>query len=72
MKHKDITLNFMLIWMAVSQATRSKCKFIFEISKLSKSTKFNLSKLYKYFQGRDIADFLSVLKGYEMFFIEKK
>lgn len=72
MNHKDIYLSFLLIWCAVSHSQRSKCHFIFEISQLDKSTKYSLSKFHKNFLNNDIADFLSVIKGYEIFMNEKK
>lgn len=64
MKHKDIYLNFLLIWTAASLSQKSKCHFVFEVSQMDKSTKYNLSKFHKYFLKKDIAEFFSVLKGY--------
>lgn len=72
MNHKDIYLDFLLIWSAVSLSQQSKCHFVFEISQLDKSTKYNLLKFHKNFFKKDIAEFLSVLKSYELFLNEKK
>ena len=72
MNHKDFYLDFLLIWSAVSLSQTSKCHFVFDISQLDKSTKYNLSKFHKNFFKKDIAEFLSVIKSYELFLNEKK
>jgi len=34
MKHKDLYLNFLLLWIAVSASAKSKCWFTFKLTNL--------------------------------------
>jgi hypothetical protein len=38
MKHKDLYLNFLLLWIAVSASAKSKCWFMFKLTNIDEDT----------------------------------